>query len=309
MRLSSNVAFGSDCVNRSLASRPGAPLRGLHDPTSANSGLEDQSRPPEEPNTPPDSVTSYHSEEQVDSEAVLSELAGSGQTRHNPSFADHHDGSVLDPALSLPDNTVQAQPINGLPASIPQSHFPQLQFNSNVPGPQTLESLFQQDIVLEDFPDFSPGDFIFLEDSLLPEFDFNILDHPNSFAPPQRLVNTFCEDDISAAAEILSIRTRHVTPTPSPHYAPEGQPEYPSAKYSFQAIRCSDQDAMEVQKALTQANAMEPSLDAKVPTKSRISRLLNASFEYFDPHTPIVHRPTFVISATPGKIISVCIGI
>jgi len=41
--------------------------------------------------------------------------------------------------------------------------------------------------------------------------------------------------------------------------------------------------------------------DFKLPSESRVRRYINAYWDYFDPHTPIIHWPTFNISESPRK--------
>ncbi|KAH8800331.1 hypothetical protein F5884DRAFT_810039 [Xylogone sp. PMI_703] len=45
------------------------------------------------------------------------------------------------------------------------------------------------------------------------------------------------------------------------------------------------------------------------PLKSRMMRLLDAYFEYFDAHTPIIHQPTFNILDTPAALVLAMLAI
>lgn len=145
---------------------------------------------------------------------------------------------------------------------------------------------------------FNVSDFIFLEESLLPDFDYDALGLTFELGIPME--TTLREGDLTSAAGILASRTRHATPTPSPSDALESCREFQTASRVFRAIRCTEEDAGVIRKACTKANNLISSLNTPIPTRSRVSRLLNAYFEFFDPHTPIVHRPNFTIGTTSG---------
>ncbi|CAK7222042.1 hypothetical protein SBRCBS47491_004733 [Sporothrix bragantina] len=49
--------------------------------------------------------------------------------------------------------------------------------------------------------------------------------------------------------------------------------------------------------------------DFKMPTEAAVLRALNAYIQYFDPHTPIIHWPTFSISSTQPALILAMIAI
>ncbi|KAH6995425.1 hypothetical protein EDB80DRAFT_729080 [Ilyonectria destructans] len=278
----------------------------MPDASIENAKTDHHTQPLDELNTPRDSMASSHSDELADSVIIVDSENAPDQT-HDVQFraTAQADQAPLDSTITVSDRDIFTQPHPGEPfaASALQPLTPPLNLDSRTIPSQTLESLLRQDGSLECLPPFEFDDSIFLEDTLLPEFDFNILENLTFFSTPQSLTNILNVPDVSTATEILSSRTRHVTPTPSPNNAPELQPEYAAAKQPFQAIRCSDDDVTVVQNAISQANALVPNLEAKIPSKSRVSRILNAYFEYFDPHTPIVHRPTFVISSTPGPLL------
>ncbi|VUC25703.1 unnamed protein product [Clonostachys rosea] len=208
-------------------------------------------------------------------------------------------------SLALPQSDAIIQPHPGAfsPVSTSLSLTPPFLFGSGGVDLQALESFFQQKNLVQSFPHFSHGDLIFPEDSLLPEFDATVFDNTASFNMPEQFVDELDETDISASAEILSSRTRHVTPTPPLNDVPEGQPDYPATSHSFRVVRCTEEDVEVVRKAYIHASTLEADIEAKIPSKSRVSRLLNAYFEYFDPHTPIIHRPTFAVSTTPGPLL------
>ncbi|EXJ66708.1 uncharacterized protein A1O5_10379 [Cladophialophora psammophila CBS 110553] len=253
--------------------------------------------PTVEHDTPPDSFILCYSERQLDHGTEVRQQAQHQQP--TPGVQRHPLGQGQpDSDQVMLCNTIATQ----LEATIsqPVTAFPNpLYFGSGNFINQPLDAIVSQENGLASLPNFNPSDFTFLEDALLPEFSFDAL----GLSPAIELLSEVPETGrgFSIATEILSSRTRHVTPTPSPNDAPEARPEYQAANYAFRAIRCSEEDAATVQRAFVKANALATDLQASIPTRSRISRWLNAYFEYFDPHTPIVHRPTFVISTTPGE--------
>jgi len=49
--------------------------------------------------------------------------------------------------------------------------------------------------------------------------------------------------------------------------------------------------------------------DFKLPSESRVRRYINAYWDYFDPHTPIIHWSTFNISESPRKLLCLYVRI
>lgn len=224
-----------------------------------------------------------------DSNALLQSSADPAQRALPPflgGLAEISDQVMIDQALEAP------------PPSLPPMFPPPLTHGYGEEAELPDNDFSRQD-VLNDFPSLDLTDFVFLEDALLPDLvDYSIF---SPFLAPSD-VGSSATAIPPATADILDCRTRHVTPTPSPNDAPEGRPDYQGAHHVLRPIRCRDEDANVVQGAFQKASSLAPDLGTSSLTRSRTSRLLNAYFQYFDPHTPIVHRPSFEISSTPGKL-------
>jgi len=135
-------------------------------------------------------------------------------------------------------------------------------------------------------PDINPADFDLrgVTDLL---FDFNT----NSIISPP-----------SGDTCILLDPGRHVAPVSLFFDAPESLPQYQPSYDTPHLFRCSDDDAIAVNNAFAKAKSTTAKNSDSVHLScSQISCWINAYFEHFDIHTPIVHRPTFILPATPGK--------
>ncbi|KIX00053.1 uncharacterized protein Z518_10980 [Rhinocladiella mackenziei CBS 650.93] len=263
-------------------------------------------------NTPPASSTS-----------TRTECHGEGELTLNPSF------SVLPPHQGRPAPSPESSLLTH--RQVPSDHAQSAGFFWNQPqaafngfgGPQaTLSNQLDhlatnsasqrvplvpsQPETVEDIANFNVSDFMFLEDSLLPDFEYDftgLSPGPAAIQVPTQQQPPLVDEDI------LSSRTRHVTPTPSPNDAQEGRAAYHVSPRPFRVLRCSQGDVEAVEKALLEASHFEVRIPTHLPNRSRLARFLNAYFEYFDPHTPIVHRPSFSVSSAPPALILAMLAI
>ncbi|KAK1660182.1 hypothetical protein BDP55DRAFT_636332 [Colletotrichum godetiae] len=138
-------------------------------------------------------------------------------------------------------------------------------------------------------PGLNPGDIdIGSVTDLL--FDFN----PNDMMLPVPLPKDIC---------ILSDSSRHAAPDSSFCNGPENLPQYQNFRYTPRTIRCSDDDVSAVSNAFAKTHVITATSDSVHLSLSQISRWINAYFDYFDIHTPIVHQPTFMLSTTPASLL------
>jgi hypothetical protein len=153
-----------------------------------------------------------------------------------------------------------------------------------------------------DVPQLIDGYRILLEDYATPNLEFTTLGEYGTFSLPEQLADGSDESESLPATEILSSRSRHVTPISRAEDVLERQFDHHRAadSYSSQTIQCSEVIVMTVRSAMARADEFSGYQTSRSATKSRISRFLNAYFEYFDPHTPIVHQSSFNMSSTPG---------
>lgn len=198
-------------------------------------------------------------------------------------------------------------PFNRTGGLMPPTPFSIAQIQSDLADPvsQIFEPMLQDDTFV-DLPIFDAADYIFLEESLLPGF---CDDFPSRSLPELSSEAIAHQSEFQNDTDILASRTRNVTPKPWPSYAPEPGPDFQISRQKFYSIRCGDEDAMIIRLAFNEARTLGANIEPGALTRARISRLLNAYYEYFDPHTPIVHRPTFCISSTPPTLLLAMLAI
>ncbi|KAK1489582.1 hypothetical protein CABS01_12733 [Colletotrichum abscissum] len=148
------------------------------------------------------------------------------------------------------------------------------------------------------------SDFLVLGDSFISEI------HPDDFdlRGVTDLMFDFNTNTIisppSAETCILLDPSRRVRPVSLFFDAPESLPQYQSSYDTPHLFSCSDDDAIAVNNAFARAKGTTISTsDSICLSRNQISRWINAYFEHFDIHTPIVHRPTFILSTTPASLL------
>ncbi|UQC90736.1 uncharacterized protein CLUP02_16266 [Colletotrichum lupini] len=148
------------------------------------------------------------------------------------------------------------------------------------------------------------SDFLVLGDSFISEI------HPDDFdlRGVTDLMFDFNTNTIisppSAETCILLDPSRRVRPVSLFFDAPESLPQYQSSYDTPHLFSCSDDDAIAVNNAFSKAKGTTISTsDSICLSRNQISRWINAYFEHFDIHTPIVHRPTFILSTTPASLL------
>lgn len=156
----------------------------------------------------------------------------------------------------------------------------------------------------ENFLDLTLNDFGFLEDVLLPEnFNRPGLNTPKptnhgwmlSRAQPQFSASEPRRNQLhatSAGGDVtIHVRT-HLNMSDS--------------ESTFRAGFISDDDVQTLRERVFEVDVFNRLEDLEVPSRSRIIRCLNAYFEYFDPHTPIVHLATFSVSeSAPALVLAI----
>ncbi|KIV90851.1 hypothetical protein, variant 1 [Exophiala mesophila] len=142
-----------------------------------------------------------------------------------------------------------------------------------------------------DFTDLSINDLIFLEDSLLPDFACESVELiPPFFPTPGVMANA--ERSSPGPARLLLSCTRQVTPSPEKASTPG---DLQREKVATRVLQFSQEDINIFRSRTLALDRQQLSSDFKFPTRVRTIRTISAYFEYFDPHTPIVHRATFDI--------------
>ncbi|KAH7155955.1 hypothetical protein EDB81DRAFT_376314 [Dactylonectria macrodidyma] len=177
--------------------------------------------------------------------------------------------------------------------------------------------------IFDDIPDLNMGDFAFLDDNLLlgtGAYQLGLDPIAKSMGshqphqPQQQQQQQHRPQSLQPGLEsdeILSSRTRHTSPTVEHSNSPDGPVEYNRpldyqvSVRPYRALRCTQEEAEVVSRAFLAAGGSEGIPKVNHLSRSRLARLLNAYFEFFDRHTPIIHRPSFSISlAHPGLILA-----
>jgi hypothetical protein len=151
-----------------------------------------------------------------------------------------------------------------------------------------------------DWSNFNFPDFMGLEDTLLPEVSYDIFD-------------TCLSDDLGTGIIGNDPQTQPLRLTSAQTTSHAGAPVSPIVESSRSLpkpnLRALGIDSRilsdEFARFKTQFNngiASRLIGDFAFPRRSRFVRFLNAYFEYFDPHTPIVHRATFRLTDTPRQL-------
>ncbi|KAK1728518.1 uncharacterized protein BDZ83DRAFT_130425 [Colletotrichum acutatum] len=199
-------------------------------------------------------------------------------------------GLAISKAHVAPDTTISAQQVNEIDRLNQTASLdnPESTTSENNPGSGEQHVDIPDFLMLGDtfISEINPGDFDMRGVTDL-MFDFNA---NTVISPPS-------EDTC-----ILLDPSRHVVPVSLFFDAPESLPQYRPSRDTPHLFRCSDDDAIAVNNAFAKAkgNTISTS-DTGCLSHSQILRWINAYFEHFDIHTPIVHRSTFIISATPGR--------
>ncbi|KIW99519.1 uncharacterized protein Z518_11258 [Rhinocladiella mackenziei CBS 650.93] len=155
-----------------------------------------------------------------------------------------------------------------------------------------------------DFADWNTGDLTFLEDSLLPNFQYDATELVPPFQPSLDMIS----DNQSSPQPrgILLGLTRRVTPSPEDGGA---QSSRQGENATTRGLRLCQEDINSFKKNMSNIHQRFLLSDFKVPSRLRMIRLLCAYFEYFDPHTPIVHRATFEIQSSHPALILAMLAI
>lgn len=154
------------------------------------------------------------------------------------------------------------------------------------------------------FPGLDLNGFTFLEEALLPDFSY---DPTELLFPPQAMTNAARNGNpIQVPTEILLSHTRNVTPLPEEEDQ-SGRPDTTSNR--SRGLHLSPDDINRFTKRLSELNSPQRLCGFDCSSRSRMSRFLNAYFEYFDPHTPIVHRATFDVSNSHPALVLAMLAI
>ncbi|KAK1503057.1 hypothetical protein CTAM01_05046 [Colletotrichum tamarilloi] len=171
--------------------------------------------------------------------------------------------------------------------------------SSRTTGPTTSEINPGSGAQHVDLPDFPMLGDSFISEIYLDDFDLRgVTDLMFDFS-----TNTIISPP-SAEPCILLDPSRRVAPVSLFFDAPESLPQYQSSYDTPHLFRCSDDGATAVNNAFAKAKGTAISTsDSICLSRNQISRWINAYFEHFDIHTPIVHQPTFILSATPASLL------
>ncbi|CAK7237854.1 hypothetical protein SEUCBS140593_010164 [Sporothrix eucalyptigena] len=82
-----------------------------------------------------------------------------------------------------------------------------------------------------------------------------------------------------------------------------------SSQHGRSILRITANDISILEENITAADVYNMQPDLKMPTASAVMRALNAYMQYFDPHTPIIHWPTFSIANSQPALILAMIAI
>ncbi|KAL2837816.1 hypothetical protein BJX68DRAFT_272900 [Aspergillus pseudodeflectus] len=225
----------------------------------------------------------------VQESSIPEEMTQTSRTSHNGS------SQVIPDGESGYDSALPATPsLSALPPQGPDLNGETL-FND--PFKQYSWSL-DRDLHNMDPAVLNMENFMFLEDTLLPDFHFDA----DGVASPSR--PTYPNHQLSRA--VLLSRTRQVTPSPEEHIARTyPQPE----ECTSRLLRLREEDIDVFRNNTLNSDQQGVLADYKFPTRARIVRLLSAYLKYFDPHTPIVHRATFDIKSSHPTLVLAMLSI
>ncbi|CAI7606820.1 unnamed protein product [Penicillium glandicola] len=151
-----------------------------------------------------------------------------------------------------------------------------------------------------DWSDFNCPDFMGLEDTLLREVSYDIFDTCLSDNLGTGIIG------IDPQAQHLRPRLAQTTSQTGTPLSPIGESRQSLPKPNIRALgmgsRIFPDEFDRFQTQFNNGIALKLVGDFAFPRRSRFVRFLNAYFEYFDPHTPIVHRGTFRLADTPRQL-------
>ncbi|PNS15931.1 hypothetical protein CAC42_4332 [Sphaceloma murrayae] len=133
-------------------------------------------------------------------------------------------------------------------------------------------------------------EFLFLEQSFLPNFEFD----PGNLYQDDSALTFPVSKPGRLHPEILLERTEPSTPAPSDgSEAIDNLGGRPGELALRSGLVITEEEVDAFTRQLRQVDTYGRLRDFVPPSKARLSRCLSAYFDYFDPHAPIIHRPTF----------------
>ncbi|EXJ66228.1 uncharacterized protein A1O5_10844 [Cladophialophora psammophila CBS 110553] len=172
-------------------------------------------------------------------------------------------------------------------------------------GPSLTPSWeMSRDIYNTDFTDLNMNDLMFLEDSLLPGFPCDSVDLITPFHPTPDLVNV--NHSTPVPDRLLLSCTRQVTPSLEESRTLGVRQ---NEKVAPKELQLSSEDISTFRRRTLDIDRQNLLPNFTFPTRIRMIRLLSAYFEYFDPHTPIVHRATFDVQGSHPALVLAMLAI
>lgn len=209
--------------------------------------------------------------------------AGQHPTTMNRSFPDPHgfasgEQNITAPSNELPHQTNVTPPDSG-----------------SVNAHDTISLGLDFDSAGVDPSRITFSEFIALEDNLLPEFSLNPFDILIQEVPLPTDGIRYGQGPLYISH--LAGPVQPISPITNPGFAISSS----SSLGSDNESRALQEDIDQFEKKMKARKMVELMGNFSLPRRSRLVRFLRAYFEYFDPHTPIVHRSTFSMSENHRK--------
>ncbi|EXJ53389.1 uncharacterized protein A1O5_13378 [Cladophialophora psammophila CBS 110553] len=152
--------------------------------------------------------------------------------------------------------------------------------------------------------DLNVDDLMFLEDSLFPDFHYDT----NKLIPPLHQGHYANGEDNtpSGPRQILLSCTRQVTPSPEEC---NQQSHQQAQNVGGRVLRLPQEDVNTFEKNTLDIDNYGLISNFIFPSRIRMTRLLSAYFEYFDPHAPIVHRASFDVQKSHPALVLAMLAI
>lgn len=217
---------------------------------------------------------------------------------HNQQAANLASTTLADFMMFNQINANMAQSITPESSALSQLQGP----TPDVVGPSWANAPYQTpqwglgpDLYDIDFIDLTMGHSLFLEDSLLPDFQYDPLEFCVPFQPAPDITDN--QHPASVSGRLLLSSNRHVTPSEDDSTTGER----PERNLVRRGLQLAQEDISIFKKRTLDIDKQKLLADYQFPTRVRMIRLLSAYFEYFDPQTPIVHRATFDVHDSHRK--------
>ena len=187
-----------------------------------------------------------------------------------------------------------------IPALMHTEHAPHISFTADLALDQPITTGFHLSAnAIDAFPDYNFTDMMFLEDALLA----NLPRNPVELATPPRLTDhsSMQLPSQSVSAPDVTCQCLQDSGNGIHTMSPDLQSMTTDISFTPRGLRITQDDVDAFIQDVNSLGIQDLHGRFLMPSKSRVARLLNAYFEFFDPHTPIVHQSTYRIAGSAGQ--------